>query len=252
MKFDGKSIFVTGAGGYIGACVAKKFAAQGASVAVFDQNMEGAARTAHEITDAGGRALALVGDVTDARAVEDAVNQAAAAFGGLDVMVHAAGGSARAENRPLVRQTDEVIDRIIKVNLYGAFYTARAAARLMIEQGRGGRIIPFASVIAFCGCRGLADYSAAKGGVVAMVKSLAKELGADGITVNSVAPGIVMRPEEQASAHRALETNELHEKCTAEDVAAVVLFLASEEAHFITGQTYVVDGGRSLALKGTD
>lgn len=252
MDFAEKNVFVTGAGGYIGSFTAKEFALRGAKVAVFDQNAAGVQKTVDEINAAGGFAIGLVGDVTSSASVDEAVAGAARQMGGLDIMVHAAGGSARDENRPLVEQKDEVIDRILKVNLYGAFYTARAAARVMIAQGRGGRIIPFSSTIGFNGCRNLADYSAAKGGVIAMVKSLAKELGAYGITVNSVAPGIVMRPEEKPSDHRALETNELHQKCTATDVAQLVCFLASKEAGFITGQTYVIDGGRGLALKGTD
>lgn len=252
MNFEGKNVFVTGAGGYIGSFTAKEFASRGAKVTVFDQNAAGVKKTVDEINAAGGTAIGVTGDVTSSASVDEAVKSAVERMGGLDIMVHAAGGSARDENRPLVQQTDEVIDRIIKVNLYGAFYTARAAARIMIAQGRGGRIIPFSSVIGYNGCRNLADYSAAKGGVIAMVKSLAKELGEYKITVNSVAPGIVMRPEEKASDHRALETNELHQKCTAADVAKLVCFLASEDAGFITGQTYVVDGGRGLALKGTD
>ncbi|MDY5626296.1 MAG: SDR family oxidoreductase, partial [Clostridia bacterium] len=171
--------------------------------------------------------------------------------------VHIAGGSARIAGKnakyvPLVEQEDYVIDRVLKVNLYGAFWASRAAARIMIKQGEGGKIINFSSAVALNGLAGCADYAASKGGVMSLIKSLAKELGPYKINVNSVAPGIVMRPEESGGSDRALNTNVLGEKCTADDIANLVEFLASDKARFITGQTYVCDGGRTLSMKGTD
>ncbi len=172
-------------------------------------------------------------------------------------MIHIAGGSARiagkdAKYAPLVEQEDYVIDRVLKVNLYGAFYASRAAARIMIKQGRGGKIINFSSAVGLNGLVHCVDYAAAKGGVMSLTKALAKELGPYKINVNSVAPGIVMRPEENGGSDRALNTNLLGEKCTASDIADLVDFLVSDKAHFITGQTYVIDGGRSLSMKGSD
>ncbi len=169
--------------------------------------------------------------------------------------MHVAGGSARiAGGRyvPLTEQDDEVIDKVIKINLYGAIWASRAAARIMIKQGTGGKIINFASAVGINGLATCCDYAAAKGGVMSLTKSLAKELGGYKINVNAVAPGVVMRPEEDNTSDRATKTNFLGEKCTAEDIANLVAFLASDKARFITGQTYVCDGGRSLSMKGTD
>ena len=122
----------------------------------------------------------------------------------------------------------------------------------MIQQGRGGKIINFASAVGINGLSTCCDYAASKGGVMSLTKSLAKELGLYKINVNAVAPGVVMRPEEGNDSDRATKTNFLGEKCSAEDIANLVAFLASEKARFITGQTYVCDGGRTLSMKGTD
>lgn len=147
---------------------------------------------------------------------------------------------------------ESVIDRVLKVNLYGAFWASRAAAKIMIKQGTGGKIINFASAVGINGLANCCDYAASKGGIMSLTKSLAKERGAYKINVNAVAPGVVMRPEEDNSSDRATKTNLLGEKCTAEDIANLVAFLASDKALFITGQTYICDGGRTLSMKGTD
>ena len=126
----------------------------------------------------------------------------------------------------------------------------------MIEQGEGGKIINFASTVGVNGLKGSVDYAASKGGVMSLTKALAKELGPYKINVNAVAPGIVCRPEMDTTTPKgqkyAYETNLLGEKCTAEDIANLVEFLASDKARFITGQTYIIDGGRTLSMKGTD
>lgn len=251
-RFDGKVCLLTGAGGSIGGETARRFASEGAKVMVCDLFEETARRTVDEIRAAGGEAAVQVLDVTDPSACEAAVAACVEKFGGIDVMVHVAGGSARGKAAALVEQTDDVIRTVLGVNLYGAIWMCRAAARAMLKQGRGGRLICLSSALAFCGLGRFADYSAAKGGVVSFVKALAKEVGPDKITVNAVAPGIVMRAEETGGDARALGTNVLHEKCLPADIASAIAYLASEEAHFITGTTMVVDGGRSLSLKGTD
>ncbi len=263
LDFTGKTAFITGAGGFIGSETAKTLARQGAAVCVTDIIFENAQKTADVITAAGGKALALPLDVTDSADVDAKIKQCAEAFRHLDISVHIAGGSARIASTPehkvkyceLVDQEDYVIDRVLKVNLYGAIWVARAAARVMIAQGTGGRIISFASAVGFNGLRGSSDYAASKGGVMSMTKALAKELGKHHITVNAVAPGVVMRddPDASESAHKyAYGTNFLGEMCTAKDVADLVTFVASDEARFITGQTYLIDGGRTLAMKGSD
>ena len=263
LEFDGKVAFITGAGGFIGSETAKTLARQGAAVAVTDIVFENAQRTADAITAAGGKAIAMPLDVTDSADVDAKVKQTAETFGRLDISVHIAGGSSRIASTPerpapycdLVDKEDYVVDKVLQVNLYGAIWVARAAARIMIAQGKGGRIISFASAVGFNGLRGSVDYAASKGGVMSMTKALAKELGKYKITVNAVAPGVVSRddPERSPGAHHyAYGTNFLGEMCTAKDVADLVTFVASDEARFITGQTYLIDGGRTLVMKGSD
>ncbi len=249
-----KVAFITGGGGYIGSETAELFAKEGIKVAVCDINEETVEKTVTRVRAFGGICQGYVADVTDSASIEGAIKAAAEKLGGLDIMVHIAGGSARIAGGkyvPLTEQEDAVIDRVLKVNLYGAFWASRAAARIMIKQERGGRIINFSSAVGINGLVGCCDYAASKGGVMSLTKALAKELGPHKITVNSVAPGIVMRPEEKGN-DRAFKTNLLGEKCTASDIAELVNFLASDKAKFITGQTYVCDGGRTLSMKGSD
>lgn len=250
-----KTAFITGAGGYIGTQTAITLAREGINIAVCDISEKSVRTTVDKVNAMGGNAKGYVSDVTDSTAIEYAVRKAAADFGGLDIMIHIAGGSARIAGGkyvPLVEQDENVIDRVLKVNLYGAIWTNRAAAKIMIKQGRGGKIINFASAVGINGLSTCSDYAASKGGVMSLTKSLAKELGPYKINVNAVAPGVVMRPEEGNDDYRATKTNLLGEKCTAEDIANLVAFLASDKARFITGQTYVCDGGRTLSMKGTD
>ena len=250
-----KTAFITGAGGYIGTQTAITLAREGINIAVCDISEKSVRSTVDKVNAMGGNAKGYVSDVTDSTAIEYAVRKAAADFGGLDIMIHIAGGSARIAGGkyvPLVEPDETVIDRVLKVNLYGALWTNRAAAKIMIKQGRGGKIINFASAVGINGLSTCSDYAASKGGVMSLTKSLAKELGPYKINVHAVAPGVVMRPEEGNDDYRATKTNLLGEKCTAEDIANLVAFLASDKARFITGQTYVCDGGRTLSMKGSD
>lgn len=250
-----KTAFITGAGGYIGTQTAITLAKEGLNIAVCDISEKSVQATVDKVNSIGKVAKGYVADVTDSKAIEDAVQKAASDFGSLSIMVHIAGGSARIAGGkyvPLVEQDDSVIDKVLKVNLYGAFWANRAAARIMIKQGCGGKIINFASAVGINGLANCCDYAASKGGVMSLTKSLAKELGQYKINVNAVAPGIVMRPDEGKDTDRATKTNLLGEKCIAEDIANLVAFLASDKARFITGQTYLCDGGRTLSMKGTD
>lgn len=256
-----KVAFITGAGGYIGSETAVTLAKQGIKIAVCDITPEAIGKTVKRIEEIGGAAKGYVFDVTDSKDVDRVVNEIVKDFGRLDIMVHIAGGSARiagkdAKYLPLAEQEDYVIDHVLKVNLYGALWASRAAARIMIQQGEGGKIINFSSAVAMNGLKCSCDYAASKGGVVSLTKALAKELGPYKINVNSVAPGVVCRPDidttTEEGRYYAYETNFFGEKCSAEDIANLVEFLASDKARFITGQTYICDGGRTLSMKGTD
>lgn len=256
-----KVAFITGGAGYIGSETALTLAKSGIAVAVCDINEEAIQKTVDKITEEGGEAKGYVFDVSDSASVDQTVEKIVADFGRLDIMVHVAGGSDRIAGKDvkfakLVDREDYVIDTVLKVNLYGAFWASRAAARVMIKQGEGGKIINFASAVGFNGLRGACSYAAAKGGVMSLTKALAKELGEYKINVNAVAPGVVCRDEVDTSTpdghHYAYGTNFLGEKCSAKDIANLVEFLVSDKSGFITGQTYVVDGGRTLAMKGTD
>lgn len=255
-----KVAFITGGGGFIGSAVAETLAKSGMAVAVGDISREAVDRVVEKIRANGGNAEGYVFDVSESREVDEAVNSTVERFGRLDVMVHVAGGSARlagpGKYALLAEQSDEVIDKVLKVNLYGAFWASRAAARVMIKQGEGGKIINFASTVGVNGLKYSTEYAASKGGIMSLTKALAKELGEHKINVNSVAPGVVCRDEIDTSTeegrHYAYETNLFGEMCTAQDVADLVDFLASDKARFITGQTYIIDGGRTLSMKGTD
>ena len=255
MRFKNKVVFITGGGGYIGGETAYMFAKEGASVAICDVNEEALTMKLARITELGAKAKGYLIDVTDSQSVNDVVATVLKDFGKIDVSVHVAGGSARIAGpnvfAHLIDQKDYVIDKVLKVNLYGAMYVARAVGKYMVTNGVKGRIISFSSVVGQNGLIGCSDYAAAKAGVSAFTKSFAKEVSPKGITANCVAPGIVQRPGEENNEY-SKRTNFLGEICTAEDVGNVVLFLASDEARFITGQTYVIDGGRGLAMKGSD
>lgn len=252
---NGKVAFITGGGGYIGGETAFNFAQGGAAVAICDVNKDALKRVEERLAFIGAKVKTYIIDVTDSENVNSVVAEVIKDFGRIDISVHVAGGSARIAGPDvfahLINQKDFVIDKVLKVNLYGALYVARAVGKYMVENKVKGRIISFSSVVGINGLIGCSDYAAAKAGVSAFTRSFAKEVGPYGITANCVAPGIVQRPNEGVEEY-AYKTNFLHEKCLATDVANLVRFLVSDEAHFITGQTYVIDGGRGLAMKGSD
>ena len=257
METQNKVALITGAGGYIGGETALTLAKQGVKIAVCDINESTVQNTVEKILALGGVAKGYVLDVTDSKQVNETVEKIVQDFSRLDISIHIAGGSARiagqeAKYVPLVEQEDFVIDRVLKVNLYGAFWVSRAAARVMIKQGEGGKILNFSSAVAFNGLKNCCDYAASKGGVISLTKALAKELGPYKINVNSVAPGIVQRPGENDESPYVYNSNLLGKKCYASDIANLVEFLVSDKAGFITGQTYVIDGGRTLSMKASD
>jgi NAD(P)-dependent dehydrogenase (short-subunit alcohol dehydrogenase family) len=247
MDRNGQVAIVTGGGGYIGGAIAKLFAEQGATVVVCDIRQEEMDAVVNEITAKGGRALALKTDIRIVDEIEETVRKVKELYGRIDILANVAGGSARQDNARIHLEKKEVIERILGVNFYGAFYFCRAVAETMINQ-RSGKIINIGSAVGIRGQAGLCDYSAAKGGVITLTKTLAMELGPYNINVNCVSPGLVPRPDEDPGW--VPQTNYLGGICTAVDVANLVDFLTGDKAGFILGENVVVDGGWSLGLKG--
>jgi NAD(P)-dependent dehydrogenase (short-subunit alcohol dehydrogenase family) len=247
-ELDGQVTIITGGGSGIGRATAVRFAAEGAIVAVLDRDGDAAAQVAQEV---GGSAHAV--DVRDGEAVAGVVRAVADANGRLDVLFNNAGSG---DLRPLHTVDDKLWHRLIDVNLTGTFNGMRVAVPLMLEGG-GGAIVNNASVSGLTPTRNEAAYSAAKAGVIALTKSGALEYGPS-IRVNCVAPGHVRTPLTAAWEHfpdvfePVAHAIPLGRIGRAEEIAEVVLFLASARASYITGQTLVVDGGISLPQAGTD
>jgi NAD(P)-dependent dehydrogenase (short-subunit alcohol dehydrogenase family) len=239
---------VTGGASGIGAATARRFAAVGARVAVVDRDPEGAATVADEI---GGSAHAL--DVRDGDAVELAVAQIMSALGRVDVLVNNAGTG---DLRPLHTVDDKLWHRLIDVNLTGTFNAMRSVVPHMLAGG-GGTIVNNASLSGLLPTRNEAAYSAAKAGVIALTKSGALEYGPS-VRVNCVAPGHIRTPltivwEQMPDAFAPIaDSIPLGRIGEADEVAEVILFLASDRSSYVTGQTLVVDGGAMLPQAGTD
>ncbi len=251
-RFAGKVGVVTGGGMGIGAAVASALAAEGAAVAVFDRDPAAAERVAEGIAGAGGRAVAVVGSVAERADAERAVEQTVSAFGGLDLLVNNAGVVVYGEV-PDFREEDW--DFVLDTNLKGQFLMARAAVPEMRRRG-GGAIVNLASVQALISQREVAAYAASKGGVVSLTKTLALDHAKDAIRVNSVLPGSVRTPMLRHAAELAPGDPEetialwgrIHPRGTViepEEIAAVVLFLLSDDASAVTGAAVVADAGLS-------
>lgn len=239
-RFLDQIVFVTGAGSGIGRAVALAFAREGAKVLLNDlPDQAGIHLVKEQIESEGGQSVLKLGDVSSSENVQELFGD----VDHLDIMVNNAGFLREV---PVVEMTDDEWDRMMKVHLYGTFYFSRAAARIMCRQGKG-RIISIASDLGQLGCERLAHYSAAKGGVIALTKSMARELGQSGILVNAVAPGGTLTPLVDALGvdYIAEESAKypLKRFGSPEEIASVVLFLASTEASFMTGQVLGVNGG---------
>ena len=237
---EGKGVLVTGGASGIGAATAARFLEEGSSVCVLDSDAEGNRRIADELPDLAGT---LEADVVDRAAVERAFAEAVDLMGGVDVVINNAGISIRHDFLDI---TPEEWEQVIGVNLTGCFHVAQAAARHMMERG-GGVILNTASTNGIVGYPYYADYNASKAGLIELTRSMALEL-APTVRVNAVAPGYVMTPMQRAeyTDEMLAEVNAripLGRHAEPEEVAALFAFLASDDAAFITGHVYPIDGG---------
>jgi len=241
-KLAGKVALVTGGSRGIGAGIARRLATDGAAVAItYTKGADAAAKVVAAIEKAGGKALAIQADGTDAKAVRSAVDQTVATLGRLDILVNNAG---TAIPKPFVDATDEELDHVVNLNIRGVFVATQAALK---HIGKGGRIINIGSCV---GERdytpGLAAYAATKGAVKMFTQGLAREVGEKGITVNNVQPGPIdtdLNPAAGDWATPQIANTALKRYGTVDEVAALVAFVASPEAAYITGASLTVDGG---------
>jgi 3-oxoacyl-[acyl-carrier protein] reductase len=241
-NLSGKNALVTGASRGIGAAIAKRLAADGASVAItYTKGADAAARVVKDIEVAGGKAIAIQADATDAKAVCGAIEKTVATLGRLDILVNNAG---TAIPKPFEETTLEEMDRVIDLNLRGVFLATQAALKHMRD---GGRIITMGSCV---GERmmtpGLVAYAATKGAVKMFVQGLSREVGFRGITVNNIQPGPIdtdLNPAAGDWATPQIANTALKRYGHVEDIAAMVAFVAGPEAGYITGANLTVDGG---------
>ncbi|MFC2337950.1 MAG: 3-oxoacyl-[acyl-carrier-protein] reductase [Negativicutes bacterium] len=244
MLLDGRYALVTGASRGIGRAIALRLAAEGAAVALnFAGNVAAAEAVRKEIESAGGKAILVPADVADETAATEMVEKTAEAFGAIDILVNNAGIT---RDSLLLRMKEEDWDAVLNTNLKGVFHCSKAAAKFMMKK-RYGRIVNLASVVGLVGNSCQANYAAAKAGVIGFTKALAKELAGRGITANAIAPGFIRSDMTDVLPDKVKETMlagiPLGRAGEPEDVAKAALFLASDQAAYITGQVLTVDGG---------
>ena len=252
-RLEGKSALVTGAASGIGRASSLLFAQHGASVVVVDRASEVEA-TAEAIRAAGGRAVAVVADVSKEADVEAFIQTAVREHGGLDVCYANAGISGGLV--PFDELTVELWERVLGINLIGAFLTVKYAARVMVPKGRGS-IICTASVAGLRSGAGGTPYSASKAGVVSLVQTAANQFGGTGVRINAICPGLIEtgmtqpifdRARERGTEQKIGQLNPLRRGGVPEEIAQAALFLASDDASYVNGQALPVDGGLSSSL----
>ncbi len=248
LGLQGKVVIVTGGGAGLGRAFSLGFAKAGAKVAVADVNLAGAEDTAVQIRSEGGAAIALRVDVADEASTEAMAADAVKAFGAIDVLVNNAGIYASLKRRPFFEIPVEEWDRVMAVNLKGPFLCAKAVHPHM--RARGGKIVNVASATVMSGSPMWMHYVASKGGVIAMTRVMARELGTQNVNVNALAPGFTLTEASlgmmENAATYGVERGAIKRAATPEDMVGAALWLASPLSAFMTGQTLVVDGGRQF------
>lgn len=243
MKLKDKNVFITGSGQGIGKQIAIAMAKEGANVAVSDINIENAGAAAQEIRSLGRKSIAIKLDVSKQNEVIAAFETFKNEFGVIDILVNNAGIT---KDTLLLRMKDDDWDAVINVNLKGTFLCSREAIKLMVKQ-QHGNIISISSVVAFTGNPGQVNYSASKAGIVGLTKTIAKEYASRGIKANAVAPGFIQTTMTEAIPEKIREEMKKNIPLgyfgAPEDVANAVIFLASSDADYITGQVLHINGG---------
>jgi 3-oxoacyl-[acyl-carrier protein] reductase len=241
--FKDRVIVVTGSGRGIGRRIAERFKDRGATVVISDLERDQVDQVASEL---GGDTVGIKANVTSAGDVDRLFQQVVERFERVDVVVNNAGIT---RDTLLVRMDEKDWDMVLDINLKGAFLVTKAAGKIMMKQ-RSGRVVNISSIVGLTGNAGQSNYSASKAGLIGLTKSAAKELAARGVTVNAVAPGFIQTDMTdnlpEAARKQFLERTLIQRPGTPDDVASAVLFLASEEAAYITGQVLTVDGGLTV------
>lgn len=248
-RFEGQVAVVTGGSGVIGRAICYRLAAEGALVYVCGTNQERISSVVDEINAAGFSARPLVFNILEENSVRNAFNLVVRLSSKIDLLVCCAGGGAREKSCAFIEQDMNVVDSVLNVNLRGGILCTKEACKYMVSRGKG-KIIIISSTVGLQGMPAYSEYAAAKAGLMAFVKSIAMELGKNGVRINCVTPGIVQRGSiDENQMERIKKTNWVNDYGKPEDISNMIAFLNSDEATFITGQNFVVDGGRSLGLK---